>query len=86
MSAVVRCRCGHAIGDHTGITGPCRPPTWTGLGPCDCLGFDDPDRIKPGERLEFGRHRIAAKDAETAPAWPSLAKWGAAMRRRSLGR
>jgi hypothetical protein len=27
---------------------------------------------KKGERLEFGKHRMKPKDAETAPAWPSL--------------
>ena len=26
---------------------------------------------EPGERLEFGKHRMKPKDAEAAPAWPS---------------
>lgn len=40
---------------------------------CPCEGFDDSVPPAPGERLEFGRHRLRSPDAETAPAWPRLA-------------
>lgn len=81
------CRCGHWSIDHlNGGTGRCNLPAWMDV-TCSCAAFDLlTDLPKPGERLEFGKHRIPAKDAETAPAWPSLARFASSMRRRSLGR
>lgn len=41
---------------------------------CPCPGYDDSVLPIDGERLEFGKHRQPAPEAETAPAWPSLGK------------
>lgn len=62
-------------------------PFDSGAQRCACAGYEAISELpREGERLEFGRHRIPPEDAETAPAWPSLGKFAAAMRRRSLGR
>jgi hypothetical protein len=42
-------------------------------------GADEAERLRailpePGERPEFGKHRQDPRDAETAPAWPSLSE------------
>jgi hypothetical protein len=39
--------------------------------PCECPGFTT-EILPEGERLEFGKHRLPADEAETAPAWPPL--------------
>jgi len=42
---------------------------WTS---CECKAFDNSVLPDDGERLEFGKHRVRADVAETAPAWPPL--------------
>lgn len=75
------CRCGHGWSAHSHGGKPgCT--LWVGSTydadgfleghPCDCKGWDVSWLPEPGERLEFGRHRLNTPEAEAAPAWPSL--------------
>jgi hypothetical protein len=72
-----RCNHGETLHNRTGrknctawvSTGG--PGTFDGYS-CRCSGFTTAVLPKEGERLEFGRHRMDAPDAEAAETWPSL--------------
>lgn len=75
------CRCGHPMRDHRMFKGSCDRfidglddpfipgVPWEG---CPCKAYDDSNLPAPGERLEFGVHRLNTVDAETAEAWPPM--------------
>lgn len=70
------CRCTHPRRQHRKTTGCFAmvedPENHDRTILCPCMMFDDTVLPEPGERLEFGTHRQAQDDAETAPAWPKL--------------
>jgi hypothetical protein len=71
------CKCGHEGDQHRPwAKGPCariiNERSWLDFDTCPCKGYDVSRLPEPGERLEFGRHRLNIPEAEAAPAWPSL--------------
>lgn len=62
------CRCRHNRPDHRHWSSK-RP---IGCIRCECSAWNVAVLPAPGERLEFGKHRLNSPEAEAAPAWPSL--------------
>lgn len=75
-----RCTCGHGPVQHAwrrGRRARCNVIVnqrgWLDFDACKCRQYDISRLPEPGQRLEFGVHRLSEPEAETAPAWPSLA-------------